>query len=342
MPKARDSKIQHVELSVVMATYNGERYLARQLESIKDQTRLPDELVVGDDGSVDETVGILTDFQKIAPFQVTLIHRNRVGVAMNFLLTVQASRGSLIAFADQDDVWLPEKLERSLDALHRYRADVVIHGAKPVDAELRTKRTGYRNVRKTRVEERLQGNVWATAPGNAMLFRRNILDGCDWTARPESQWSDHPFYHDTLVKVLASVRGRTVRLPDRLLLYRQHSANVAGAPMTLTDGVRKYSGHIGHAASLEYRARIVRDWAHYFAALVDPERQPETVAYFLGAADLMRARAERLRRSFWRALPSISTATVRGEYSTHTTGGFGWRALLQDLYHCYHLGTRRS
>ena len=97
---------------------------------------------------------------------------------------------------------------------------MVLHGAKAVDDELRTKRTGYRNVRRTRVVERLQANVWATAPGNAMLFRRSALDGCDWMVRPESQCSERPLNHDDLVKVLASVRGRTVRLPDRLLLYR--------------------------------------------------------------------------------------------------------------------------
>ncbi len=107
-PKAKATKIPHDELSVVLATYNGERYLARQLESIKNQARQPDELVVGDDGSVDGTVEILKRFKKTAPFLVTMIHRNRFGVAMNFLLTLQAAQGNFIAFADQDDVWHPE------------------------------------------------------------------------------------------------------------------------------------------------------------------------------------------------------------------------------------------
>jgi rhamnosyltransferase len=189
-------KIRQEQLSVVLATYNGERHLAQQLESIRDQTRRPDELVVGDDGSVDRTLEIAMRFKETAPFPVTLVRRDRVGVAPNFLLSLEASQGEFVAFADQDDVWLPEKLERSLEALQHYSADVVLYGVKTVDEDLKRKRSGYRNVRRTRGEERLQGNVWAPAAGNTMLQRRSVPDGCDWAARPVSAWSEQPLNHD--------------------------------------------------------------------------------------------------------------------------------------------------
>jgi hypothetical protein len=105
------------------------------------------------------------------------------------------------------------------------------------------------------------------------------------------------------------------------------------------EGVRKYSGH---AASLEHRADVAREWAVYFSALTAPEYRSQTVAYFVGAADLMQARAERLRRPAWRAVPEIIAGVTRGEYSSRTARGFGWRALLQDLYHFYYVGTHHG
>lgn len=133
-----------------------------------------------------------------------------------------------------------------MHALHQHRADVVVHGAMAFDEELRPQRSGYRNVYRTRVEERFGGNIWGSVAGNTMMFRRSVLDDCDWTSRPSPQMSDHPFYHDELVRLIGLVRGRTVRIPDRLLIYRQHGANLAGAPRTLASGLRNY---LGHAAS---------------------------------------------------------------------------------------------
>jgi glycosyltransferase involved in cell wall biosynthesis len=318
-----------VYLSVVLATYNGGHYLQEQLESIRAQTRRPDELVVGDDGSEDATLQILDRFQRTAPFPVTVARRHRTGIVGNFMLSVGDARGDVLAFSDQDDVWLPEKLERCLAAMHSYDADVVVHGLQPVGADLDPTRAASRNVRRPVVEERLTANVWGQVSGNAMIFRRRVLDGCDWSCLPSSQMAGHPFYHDELVRLLGAVRGRTVRIPERLVLYRQHGDNAAGAGRTLMDGRRTYSGHV---ASLERRAEVAREWAIYFPPFVSPDERDMAAAYFRRAADTMSARAERLYKPAWRAVPAIGAAVTRRDYSSRRGGGFGWRALLQDLY----------
>ena len=104
-------------ISVAMATFNGERHLAAQLESIAQQTLAPHELVVSDDGSTDSTLEIVEAFERRAPFHVR-IERNptRLGFAANFLTAAERCEGELIAFADQDDVWLSTKLERAAAA----------------------------------------------------------------------------------------------------------------------------------------------------------------------------------------------------------------------------------
>jgi len=99
-------------ISIAMATYNGEKHLREQLASIASQTYLPLELVVCDDGSTDETLSILHEFSTVAPFECRIFRNEKtLGFAENFLRSASHCKGNWIAFCDQDDVWLPTKLE---------------------------------------------------------------------------------------------------------------------------------------------------------------------------------------------------------------------------------------
>ena len=93
-------------LSVVMTSFNGGRFIAQQLASLAAQTRRPDELLVCDDGSTDDTLSIVADFQRDAPFPVR-IQRNpvRLGYSDNFLHGCSLAAGNVIALCDQDDFW---------------------------------------------------------------------------------------------------------------------------------------------------------------------------------------------------------------------------------------------
>jgi glycosyltransferase involved in cell wall biosynthesis len=105
-------------ISVAMCTYNGERFLAAQLESIVQQTRLPDELVVCDDASTDQTLSIVRAFAASASFPVRIFENERnLGYAANFEAAIRRCAGELIALCDQDDVWYPNRLERSEQTL---------------------------------------------------------------------------------------------------------------------------------------------------------------------------------------------------------------------------------
>jgi len=291
-------------------------------------------MIIGDDGSTDATMSILRSFSRVAPFPVTIIERDRVGLTRNFLSSFTSSHSRYVAFADQDDVWLPCKLERSLNALLKHSATLALHGVVTVDKSLNPIRSGYRNPRHVRVEDRLQGNVWLQGAGNTMLFERQLLDGCDLNCLPRSQWPNGPLIHDNLVKLTALVRGRTIWLPDRLLLYRQHEANAAGAPVTVAGAAKVYRGNARHIASLITRADAAEDWARYFADLAAPEMKAAAEAYFLEAAHIMRCRAERLMLPTLNAIATTGLAALQRQYSSRGPSGFGWRALLQDLYCC--------
>ena len=94
-----------------MTTCNGALYLRDQLDSFKNQVRLPDELIVCDDGSTDETLTILKEFKHTAPFDMTVIqNENNIGYTKNFEQAMLNCSGDLIFFSDQDDVWFSSKI----------------------------------------------------------------------------------------------------------------------------------------------------------------------------------------------------------------------------------------
>ena len=170
-----------------MCTYNGALYLREQLDSIAAQTRLPDELVVCDDGSTDRTVAILEAFAAAAPFAVR-IHLNRanLGTPKNFERAIGLATGEIIAFGDQDDVWYPHKLERLVQELARSeRVGLVFSDADVVNDRLRP--AGYRLWEARRAVGR---NRRLIARGRLFeaLVRDNLVTGC--TAAFRSDYKD--------------------------------------------------------------------------------------------------------------------------------------------------------
>ncbi len=217
--------MNHLRISIALATFNGAQFLKEQLESLVEQTFLPAELVVTDDGSTDETLAILEWFADVAPFPVS-VHRNehRLGYGINFLKAASLCSGDVIAFADQDDVWLPAKLERLRKAFGHAHVDFVAHAAEVTD------------VRLVRTGKRYPDIVvdWCFAadevceifyPGFAIAVSRKFFGGVrDVMSRPGFDVEAH----DELLCGLAAVGCKRCELSESLVLYRQHGANLIG------------------------------------------------------------------------------------------------------------------
>ncbi|MDO4857784.1 MAG: glycosyltransferase family 2 protein [Thermoguttaceae bacterium] len=111
-------------ISIALCTYNGERFLQEQLDSLGAQTRLPDEVVVGDDGSADRTMEILEHWAEKVPFPVR-IQRNTKGLgpAKNFEAVMERCTGDIVFLCDQDDVWFPEKIQK-MSAVFEARPEI--------------------------------------------------------------------------------------------------------------------------------------------------------------------------------------------------------------------------
>jgi glycosyltransferase involved in cell wall biosynthesis len=121
-------------VSIAMASYNGERFIEEQLNSLASQTHAPYELVICDDQSTDRTQQIVEAFAARVPFPVRFIRNpDRLYFSSNFMKAAGLCTGDFIAFCDQDDIWDPRKIEVSLKALAQPDVVLCVHDATQVD-----------------------------------------------------------------------------------------------------------------------------------------------------------------------------------------------------------------
>jgi glycosyltransferase involved in cell wall biosynthesis len=211
--------------SIAMATFNGGQHIRAQLDSLARQTVLPLELVVTDDGSSDDTLAILEDFAKMAPFQV-FIHRNdrKLGYRANFLKCANLCRGDLIAFCDQDDIWDADKLSLTSDSIETSGSLLLYHTFRTFDLEQEVL-NGPVMDQKTEV-----GSPWAKVYGLTEVFHRSLLGFSDlWADSVDNFTPSQPMAHDQWIYFLAHAFGAATYLPMPLVSYRQHDENLCGA-----------------------------------------------------------------------------------------------------------------
>ena len=310
-----------MNVSVALATYNGARYLQEQLDSISRQTRPPFEVVASDDGSTDRTVAMLRHFAEGAPFAVRVhVNERSLGAEENFMRAVRVCRGELVAFSDQDDVWRPAKLERCVEPFADPDVQLVVHGWTVVDESLHE----LDHVS----PDRARGK-WGQAPGMAMVFRRSLLDLLAWEDRPPSHEQGRRLLHDEWVYGLARVSGRVVLVDESLCLYRQHGANVEGAP----DRGLGERGRLALSLGPGYYARRA-DQAHAWAGLLAEVDPAESAGY----ARLESAARARSRVYDGDGLRGLMHAMRAGAYRSRRNDGFGLRGFARDAFNVVRKG----
>lgn len=221
-------------LSIALCTYNGTHYLQEQLDSISAQTRLPDELVICDDRSSDNTVDIIKLFTAKVSFPVHLhINEKNLRTIKNFEKAISLCTGDIIVLSDQDDVWKPYKIETILTAFKENPGSgYVFSNAELVDENLRLlgsslwQSQGFKN---SVIKEYNQGEQVR------ILLKKNLVWGVTLAFRSSLKELILPispsfFMHDAWIALLASCAGfYGVSLSDSLVYYRQHTTQQVGS-----------------------------------------------------------------------------------------------------------------
>jgi len=319
--------------SVAMCTYNGARFVAEQLASVAGQTRPPDELVVCDDGSTDETCALVERFAARAPFPVRLcVNEHNLGSTRNFGRAIALCTGDLIALSDQDDVWHPSKLEK-LEARFAARPSVgfVFTDAELVDEHLRPAgrrlwdSVGFgpkerRLVRGGRALDLLLPGWHVTGATMAFRakFRSLVLE------IPE----DLALIHDGWIAAVIAGVADVDFVEEPLLKYRQHPRQQIGAPEkgAAGGGLHALAGAARRAAPYHDLIKIAERVRARLAARGGVEAAPalETLD---GRLAHLRARAAlpagRLRRA-----GSVLNELLSRRYHRYSNGVF---SALKDL-----------
>jgi len=205
-------------ISVCMASYNGEKYIRRQIDSILPQLGDGDELVISDDGSTDSTCSVVESY---GDSRISLLHHgNPCGIQGNFENAIRQSKGDIVFLSDQDDVWLPNKVERVVRAFAESSAMVVHHSAVVVDPQenvIHPSYTEFRGIRRGLVKN------WVKASylGCCMAFRREVLKDLLPIYKSRKMY----FMHDDWVGLVGEMNGGTLFIPDVLMKYYRHGGN---------------------------------------------------------------------------------------------------------------------
>ena len=221
--------IDSPRISVALCTYNGERFIAQQIESILAQSMPVDEIVLGDDASSDNTVQIVEE--RVAGTNIDLMvrrHNPGLGVRSNFADAISATTGDVIILCDQDDVWHQDKVEKLVETLDD--KELVHSDARRVDAE--------GNPKGSALLEELNVSAWekrnlVDGDALAVLLKRNLVTGATAAVKGEFARSIMPvpdgWIHDEWLGFIAAFDCQLVLLPEALTDYRQHENNQIGA-----------------------------------------------------------------------------------------------------------------
>ncbi|MGU7948234.1 glycosyltransferase family 2 protein [Streptococcus suis] len=226
-----------MKVNILMSTYNGQQFLAEQIRSIQEQSYTDWTLFIRDDGSSDNTKEILKDFER-QDSRIHLIDSDKsdnLGVIKSFHKLVNHDRADYYFFSDQDDVWLPNKLELSLNEAQNYPANLplmVYMDLKVVnqDLEIMTESMvkSQSHHANTELVQELTEN---TVTGGVAMINHTLAEM--W------QETDGILMHDWYLALLASAFGNLVFIDQPGELYRQHSDNVLGA-RTLSKRFKKW------------------------------------------------------------------------------------------------------
>lgn len=204
-------------VSVCMTTYNGEKYLKRQLDTILEQLDQEDELVISDDSSSDTTIDIIKSYDDK---RIRLFENNHFNSPVyNLEFALKQAQGDMVFLADQDDVWLPGRVHRVVEKLQDN--DLVVCNALIVDQDEKVIHESYFQWKGSR------SGFWKNWKKNSFLgcslaFNRKILEAV-------LPFPEKLIMHDIWIGLMAESIGKVYFLDEKLMLYRRHEDNVTAA-----------------------------------------------------------------------------------------------------------------
>ena len=227
-------------ISILLATYNGEKYIREQIDSILGQTVDNFTLYINDDKSTDSTFDIAGEYTKQYPGKIiaTQNEANSGHAKLNFMDMIISRKDDYLMLCDQDDVWLPDKIEKSLSAIkkleseHGVQTPLLVHtDLEIVNENLETMSSSYFELEDINTNQKTLNKIVARniAPGCSIMYNRALSDLI-------TTKSSDIIMHDWWLVLIAAALGETDTIFEKTILYRQHSTNEIGIVKVKTIG----------------------------------------------------------------------------------------------------------
>lgn len=223
----------HKKVDILLATYNGEKFLSEQIESLQKQSYRDWKLLVSDDCSSDRTVELVKKYAE-SDYRINVISENKKfgGPKNNFLHLLRNSKADYVLFCDQDDVWLPDKIQKTVEKLQKLDCasnpipNLVFTDMKVVDERLNVISPSFMkytatNQSRIKLQEVIAQPIGA---GCTMGINRCLANMVNRTP-----FNAYMVMHDYWISLVAAAFGHIVFLNEATLLYRQHGSNSLGA-----------------------------------------------------------------------------------------------------------------
>lgn len=222
--------MEQEKIDILLATYNGEKYLKEQIDSILNQTYSNFRLLISDDCSKDDTKKILEEYEKKDNRIKVFYQEKNLGYVKNFEFLLKQVESSIYALSDQDDVWLPEKIEKTYNKLKQTGSDLVFTDLEVVNENLETIYPSFndymlltRKIKKYKESFLLQ-YLYNCITGCTLMSKKEFLD----KIIPIPVSSKYVI-HDTWIGLIVSLYGKIEYLDEKTVRYRQHGNNQVGA-----------------------------------------------------------------------------------------------------------------
>lgn len=216
-------------VDILLATYNGEKYLEAQLESILNQTYSNFRLLISDDCSSDNTKKILEKYKEKDNRIITFFQEKNLGVIKNFEFLLKQVENKYYMFSDQDDIWKKNKIEKSIKKMEEFNCDLVYTDLEVVDENLNVIYSSYWKLKGIYKKIKKYNNFES-------LYLNNFITGCTIISKKEFIEKVLPLpntskyvLHDYWIPLIISQYGKIDYIEEPLIKYRQHKNNKIGS-----------------------------------------------------------------------------------------------------------------
>ena len=220
-------------VQVIMSTYNGEKYIREQIQSIFNQKECNVSLLIRDDGSTDKTIEIIKELS--LNYNIELIQGKNLRAAKSFLEAVKFSdeEKDFFAFSDQDDIWLENKLVNAILMLKKYNKGIAVYASNLTAV----------NEEKQIIKDKILPENFSLEYKN-LLIKSQHLFGCTMVFNKsmrdfiKKQNPEKPMMHDIWIALMATLKGKIIYDNNSYIYYRQHANNQVGANVSIKEKIK--------------------------------------------------------------------------------------------------------